>query len=183
MQKVYVLRCASFPRNTRQLAAEWLERWQVAMEPEFEERADGGLLVALTTSEAVQLQLRFEPKYRYPVVRLHGPDAPVARFARTVESDAWSHHELLLQVTKSDPPDASLLVPLALATEELNKIIVEILLRALEASSEESRRHALTAISLVPALAFAPALRVSEQRESDPALRAMTRRVLALCES
>lgn len=181
MQKVFVLRTESFPSGGEALLSERLKRWGISAEVRVADQSRGSLGLTASTDEGVDLQVRSEAKYRYPVLLLAGPDDQVADLARRIEPDVWSRDELLLEVTATDPPDASLLVPLALTTEELDEVTVEVLLRALEADAVEHRRQALVAISMVPALAFMPALTLNERREPDPELRAMTRRVISMC--
>ncbi len=184
MQKVFALRTAPFSRLEMTQVAELLARWGVDEEPaDVGQPGRDSSAFSLTTSKGVHVMVRSEAEYKYPVLLLSGSDVEVNVLGRRMKSDVWSREELLIQATETDPPDASLLVPVALVTEVLDEPTVEILIRALEADSVEHRRQAITAISFVPALAFAPALLVHQRREKDARLQKMSQRVLAMCEA
>lgn len=182
MHRVLVLRTEPYAGDVEQLVAKIGRRWGLRLRPALHRLPDGGAFVEFTGPSDVKAQLRQEPQYPYPLLRLDGPDNLVAGLAEMMEPDLLSRQELLVEMAQRDPPEASLLVLLALVTEELDQTTVEIFVRALESSDREHRRQALTAISLVPALAFAPALILAQQRETDPTLRLVATRVLAMCE-
>src|SRR5690606_5630825 len=146
-----------------------LDKWNVTLSesPARHERANGGVLVVAAGHGELVVQLILEPAHPHAMVRVEGADSAVAELTMRAAHDVWSRNELMIRLTASDPPDSALLVPVALITEALDHPTVEIFLRALESDERSTRTQAIMAISLVPALAFAPALAVALERETD----------------
>jgi len=146
-------------------------------------RSNGGCTVSCAMLGGGELQFLMEPENPYVLVRIFGEADFVDDIVARAADDVWMRDEILLQLTRTDPPDSSLLVTVALLSDALDEQSVEIFLRALEAKDLKTRKQAVVAVSFVPALVFAPALRVLLASERESSVRALAENVLVMCES
>ncbi|MCR9162468.1 MAG: hypothetical protein ACE37F_19475 [Nannocystaceae bacterium] len=158
-------------------------RWQAdVVESSLDVRANGGQTILHSRSDEGRLRFFSEPDYPYVILNVAGSERFVDAVSAGCAQDVWTRDELLLKLSQTDPPVSSLLVTVAMFTEVLDHETVEFFVRALESSDITTRKQAVVAISLVPALAFSPALRVVMEAEEDPRLRRMISNVLQMCE-
>jgi len=160
-----------------------LGRWGLSSRGHDEARREDGGYQVVHRCATAQAQFLVEPGHPYVLVRLVGDEEVLSEVSARAKADVWERDGLLRAMTQTDPPDASLLVTVALVTEQLDEETVEFFIRALEAGDAQTRKQAIVAISLVPALAFAPALRIAASRETDKRLGRMLANVLEACES
>lgn len=183
LERIYALRTPAPSELSLERSRGMAIRWGCAVvESTCDLRDNGGQTIVHRCSDGGALLFFSEPTHPYVVSRISGEAPFVDDVSCRCSADVWTRDELLVMLTRTDPPVASLLVTVAMVTDVLDLETVEFFVRALEASDASTRKEAIVAISLVPAVAFAPALRVALGKERDPKLSAMIQNVLRMCE-
>jgi hypothetical protein len=147
-------------------------------------REDGGVLYNFDTRDGATVQLIDDPHLLERFVHLQIPAGTDPRaILQSLGLEVRSLQELTARGLAYDPPLPEHFVPVALAANQLDHDVVELFTRGLEAADPQVRHQATVAISLAPALIFAPPLKIALAKEADSALTRMMEYTLSLCLS